>query len=256
MMVSLRSPAEAFHRTGRTIAVGDIHGCATALRTVLAEIEPTPADTIVTIGDYIDRGPDSLAVLDTLIELRHRCHLVPLLGNHEQMLFSARASEMMSKYWQRFGGDATLRLLGPAGLRALRPEHLAFLESCQLVYETPTHFFIHANYDPARPIGGQDEDTALSLSLFEFVPGPHHSGKTAIVGHTAQSEGEILDLGYLKCIDTDCCDGGYLTALDVTSGQIWRAREIPQRSSLRQIAQPLALPGPAENGVEQERSLH
>jgi len=54
-------------------------------------------------------------------------------------------------------------------------------------------------------------------------PGPHCSGKTAIVGHTAQRDGEILDLGYLKCIDTCCYGEGWLTALDVDSGQVWQA---------------------------------
>ena len=70
------------------------------------------------------------------IELKRRCRLVPLLGNHEQMLFSARASQMMCSHWLRFGGDATLRSFGPLGLKALTPEHLTFLESCRLHFET------------------------------------------------------------------------------------------------------------------------
>jgi serine/threonine protein phosphatase 1 len=61
------------------------------------------------------------------------------------------------------------------------------------------------------------------LSLRDWVPPPHVSGKTAIVGHTAQRSGEILDLGYLKCIDTWCYGGGWLTALEVNTGQVWQA---------------------------------
>ena len=57
------------------------------------------------------------------------------------------------------------------------------------------------------------------------IPGPHLSGKTVITGHTAQRDGALLDLGYLKCIDTKCYSGGYLTALDVTSGELWQANE-------------------------------
>ena len=53
--------------------------------------------------------------------------------------------------------------------------------------------------------------------------GPHYSGKTVIVGHTPQPDGKILDLGFLKCIDTLCHDDGWLTALDVDSGQLWQA---------------------------------
>lgn len=247
IMVSLRSSSDTSNRTGRTIAIGDIHGCASALRALVVEIAPTPCDTIVTLGDYVDRGPDSLGVLDTLVDLKRHCRLVPLLGNHEQMLFSARASQMMCKHWLRFGGDATLRSFGPLGLKALTVDHLTFLESCHLSFETPTHLFVHANYDSAKPINQQDEDTALSLSLHESLPGPHISGKTVIVGHTAQESGEILDLGYLKCLDTNCCDGGYLTALDVMSGQTWRAQEIPlQRCSLMHVAQHLSVAAPSE----------
>ena len=60
-------------------------------------------------------------------------------------------------------------------------------------------------------------------SLRDTIPGPHRSGKTVIAGHTSQKGGEILDLGHLKYIDTDCCSGGWLTALDVDTAQVWQA---------------------------------
>src|SRR4029453_4765190 len=71
---------------GRTIAIGDIHGCAAALGALVAAIEPTADDTLVALGDYVDRGPNSRGVLDELLALAKRCRLVPLLGNHEIML--------------------------------------------------------------------------------------------------------------------------------------------------------------------------
>jgi serine/threonine protein phosphatase 1 len=52
---------------------------------------------------------------------------------------------------------------------------------------------------------------------------PHQSGKVAVVGHTPQHSGEVLDLGFLVCIDTNCARGGWLTALDTTSGRVWQA---------------------------------
>jgi serine/threonine protein phosphatase 1 len=55
------------------------------------------------------------------------------------------------------------------------------------------------------------------------TPKPHRSGKVAVVGHTAQKSGEILDLGYLKCIDTFCHGGGWLTALEASTGKVWQA---------------------------------
>ena len=70
--------------SGRLIAIGDIHGHAAALESILDAILPGPDDTIVTLGDYINRGPDSRKVLDLLIDLSRRCQLIPILGNHEE----------------------------------------------------------------------------------------------------------------------------------------------------------------------------
>jgi serine/threonine protein phosphatase 1 len=71
------------------------------------------------------------------------------------------------------------------------------------------------------------DDQAVDLLLWESlrdeIPGPHVSGKTVIVGHTSQKNGEILDLGHLKCLDTYCYGGGWLTAMEVYSGKIWQA---------------------------------
>lgn len=70
----------------RSIAIGDIHGCLLALKAIIAAIDLQPEDTIITLGDYIDRGPDSKGVLDQLIELEGRCNLIPLKGDHDEML--------------------------------------------------------------------------------------------------------------------------------------------------------------------------
>ena len=68
----------------RTIAIGDIHGCSAALDALVEAIRPRPEDCIVTLGDYINRGPDSRGVIERLIELTRRCRLLPILGNHDQ----------------------------------------------------------------------------------------------------------------------------------------------------------------------------
>jgi serine/threonine protein phosphatase 1 len=66
--------------TGRTIAIGDVHGCSDALAALIDAVRPEPVDTVVTLGDLIDRGPDSRGVLDQLVALTRRCRLVPVLG--------------------------------------------------------------------------------------------------------------------------------------------------------------------------------
>jgi serine/threonine protein phosphatase 1 len=94
---------------GRTIAIGDIHGCSVALSSLIEAFAPTSEDTIITLGDYIDRGPDSRGVLDKLIALSNRCQLIPLLGNHEERLFDALHSTKYLKRWLVNGGTDTLR---------------------------------------------------------------------------------------------------------------------------------------------------
>jgi serine/threonine protein phosphatase 1 len=209
---------------GRTIAIGDIHGCSAALDALIEAIRPRPEDTIVTLGDYIDRGPDSRGVLDRLIDLGRRCRLVPILGNHEEMLFEALEGSFPLEYFFGVGGDATIDSYGPGRDLSLIPkDHINFLKGCLDFHETDTHIFAHAGYGPDLPMAEQDAGMLRWNSLRDMTPGPHDSGKTVIVGHTSQKGGEILDLGHLKCIDTYCYGGGWLTALDVATGEVWQA---------------------------------
>jgi serine/threonine protein phosphatase 1 len=77
----------------------------------------------------------------------------------------------------------------------------------------------------ASRLANQDDRILLWLSLRDFVPMQHCSGKIAIIGPTPQPSGEILDLVYLKCIDAGCVKGGWLTALAVESCQRWQVDE-------------------------------
>src|SRR5918994_272072 len=97
----------------RTIAIGDIHGCSAALAALIEAIAPRPEDVVVPLGDYIDRGPDSRGVLDLMIDLGWRCRLVPLLGNHDQMLLDVRAGRYPISWLLDMGGAATLASYGP-----------------------------------------------------------------------------------------------------------------------------------------------
>ena len=73
----------------RTIAIGDIHGCAIALQRLIDEIKPTSNDIIIGMGDYVDRGMNSAGVLEILINLVSTCRFIPLIGNHELMMYKA-----------------------------------------------------------------------------------------------------------------------------------------------------------------------
>jgi serine/threonine protein phosphatase 1 len=209
----------------RTIAIGDIHGCSDALASVLRSVDPQIDDTIITLGDYVDRGIDSKGVIDMLIRLVGDCRLVPILGNHDEMMLRANDSKPAFEEWLEFGGITTLDSYEATGLMSHIPDsHFRFLRSCRSWFETDRHFFVHANYDPNLPLDQQDERTLRWLSLRDFVPGPHLSGKVAVVGHTPQPE--ILNLGHLICLDTGCAFGGKLTAMEMESGEVWQAESM------------------------------
>ena len=205
----------------RTIAIGDIHGCAPALQRLLQELSPQTSDTIVGIGDYVDRGLDSNGVIETLVELVSVCHLVPLIGNHELMMFNGLQGREDFDFWMQYGGSQTLASYGGT-TENIPQHHLTFLNHCLKFYETESHIFLHANYVPDLPLQQQPDRIIFWEHIKETVPAPHQSGKTVVVGHTPQVEGNVRNLGHLQIIDTFCYGDGWLTALDVDSGKIWQ----------------------------------
>jgi serine/threonine protein phosphatase 1 len=112
----------------RTIAIGDIHGCSIALAALIESISPQAEDTIITLGDYVDRGIDSKGVLDLLMGLADRCRLVPLLGNHDEMMLHARDGRGDFQFWLNCGGDAALDSYGSTrSLELIPAAHFRFL---------------------------------------------------------------------------------------------------------------------------------
>ena len=83
----------------RTLAIGDIHGCARSLDKLLSVVQPQPEDLIVALGDYVDRGPDSRGVLDRVIALHAAGRLIALRGNHDLMMLHSREWEDAGAVW-------------------------------------------------------------------------------------------------------------------------------------------------------------
>jgi serine/threonine protein phosphatase 1 len=224
----------------RVIAIGDVHGCAAGLRAVVGAVGPTSDDVVVVLGDCVDRGPDSRGVIDELLQLREKCELVPLLGNHEEMMLNVIDGKPQPDDWLQVGGAATVASYrdGNGKVQAIPDEHVDFIRSWGDYYETVSHFFAHASYEPEQALASQHWQTMRWQSLKFGIPAPHVSGKTAIVGHTSQKSGEVLYLGHLTCIDTFCWGGGWLTALDVMTGEVWQADRTGALRASRLAARP------------------
>ncbi|HWB00994.1 MAG TPA: metallophosphoesterase family protein [Pirellulales bacterium] len=212
----------------RVLTIGDIHGCTRAFDAVLAAAELAPNDWLVTLGDYVDRGPDSRGIMDRLIDLNKSGRLVALRGNHEEMMLDAREDIGLMGAWLQYGGEDTLHSYGTNGqigsLDDVPDDHWMFLEhQCVDWFESERHFFVHANADPKLHLPDQP---ATMLRWAKFVdPPPHRSGKIMVCGHTVQENGWPRNIGHAVCIDTGIYDHGWLTCLDVGSGQFWQANQ-------------------------------
>ena len=125
--------------TVRLLAIGDIHGCYKSLTELERYASFASDDVIVTMGDYVDRGPESRSVLDWLIAREAQFHLVPLLGNHELMMLAAYEGRHYDD-WISCGGDAALRSYesstGPTTLADVPESHWRFIKSCRAYHET------------------------------------------------------------------------------------------------------------------------
>jgi serine/threonine protein phosphatase 1 len=212
----------------RILAIGDIHGCSIAFNTLLELVNPQPEDLIITLGDYVDRGPDSKGVIEKLLKLHQEKNVVSLKGNHEIMMLEARKGQKEADLWLSVGGLAALFSYSgtwdSGKLTDIPEEHWNFLEyQCVNYWETENHIFVHANVNPELPLSEQPEGMLFWRKFSEQKP--HYSGKTMICGHTRQTSGQPLYLDHGICIDTWVYGEGWLTCLDVISGKIWQTNQ-------------------------------
>ncbi len=213
----------------RTIAIGDVHGHAVALRALLGVVKPTRGDVLVFLGDYINRGPDGKGVVDAILDLQQACKTICLFGNHEEMLLAARWDFAEYKFWQKFGGDKTAESYKVSGVRSAAkimedyPDHEAFYRNLATHHETESHIFVHAAYDPSRTFA-QQHATLRWESYHKYPPPPV---KTLVCGHSPQ-QSLIPDFRERQiCIDTGCgvYKDGRLTALDVGTLKYWQVNQ-------------------------------
>lgn len=214
----------------RTFVVGDVHGYIKPLSALFATLAPTRRDTVVMLGDYIDRGPDSKKVLQFLKKQAKSCNLITLRGNHEDILFHILEDPLYAlantEDWLTWGGAETLQSFNVKFPYQLPGWVFTFLKSCPLYYETDKNLFVHANFDPQLPLNVQDPDILCWQRVYSTFDYPRHcSGKMGFVGHTAQKSGQILEKEGFWCLDTYLYGGRYLTAAEVETGRTWRATQ-------------------------------
>jgi serine/threonine protein phosphatase 1 len=204
-------------------AIGDVHGCVDALDALLAALRLTPSDRVVFLGDLIDRGPQPVAVVERVMNLTNAGVAMLVIGNHEEMMLRARDGALDIPTWAACGGAPTLVDYERNG-RSTFEAHCAFFETSGLrAFEDETHLYVHGTVDPLLSL---DDTPGETLRWRRFgPPAPHISGKRVVAGHTPQKKGWPLLLPHAACIDTWCCGGQWLTALDLDGDRFVQAHE-------------------------------
>jgi serine/threonine protein phosphatase 1 len=211
----------------KIFAIGDIHGCLGKLRQLIQNINADPEnDTIVFIGDYIDRGSAAREVVDYVIKVKAEYKkVVCLLGNHEYM-FLRYLGGLDEEMYLYNGGSATLFAYAislsetPPERKAKIPrKHLKFFESLLPYYEANDYLFVHAGLKPGLILSQQTIYNLLWVR-HEFIDTDYDFGKMIVFGHTPLSYPLIMPnkIG----IDTGAVFGGKLTCVELPAVKIYQ----------------------------------
>jgi len=217
-----------------TYAIGDIHGKFHMLVELIAKIAPEKDDTLIFLGDYIDRGDMSFEVIEFLIGLNKKHNCVFLMGNHEVM-FLDFLSGIHENMFKMNGGYKTVNNYEIHGYdihhhtpyleRTLPRTHIDFLHNLKYYHETEEYIFVHAGLLPYISLEKQPKDELVWIR-FRFIESSYDWGKKVIFGHTPSSE--VLFEANKICIDTGAAYSGPLTAIKLPEETI--IQQMPARS--------------------------
>ena len=185
-------------RGRRVYAIGDIHGSLPQLERLHREIQrdlaarPTPRPLLVHLGDYIDHGPGSAGVIETLLSRPPSIPVVNLLGDHERMLIDALDGDRAAATdWLWSGGREALASWGldPATPReqwekALPPAHVVFLRGLKRMHREGDYLFVHAGIRPGVALAAQTLDDLTGIRQ-PFLWTEQSLGVIVVHGHSA-----------------------------------------------------------------------
>jgi serine/threonine protein phosphatase 1 len=223
-------------------AIGDLHGCPNELEVLLDAIAPNRDDTVVFLGDYVDRGPAVRQLVDRLLRLRDEAFTsVFLRGNHEDMLLAHLGiGGRHGDVYLENGGGATLASYGiPAGtsgrasLALLPQEHVEFFRTCRLHHIAPPFLYVHAGIRPGVALAEQNEGDLLWIRE-EFFSQPHALPYTIVFGHTPTREARI-ELPYRIGIDTGLVYGNKLSCLDADGQRLVQVARGTRQATTRDL---------------------
>ncbi len=240
-----------------TIAIGDIHGNSRALQDLLGQLttELTAADTVVFLGDYIDRGPDSRGCIERILQFRAgaAARVVTLAGNHEDWLLRSLSDPTRHSWILGMDAFATIasystvaagvlrEALSEVGVRlltesvelpyavffdAMPAEHLRFLRDLQLFHRSGGSVFVHGGVDwLVGPVEQQSRKTVLWGC--DGFPEAYQGTDCVVYGHYSNAvldaEGWPRPLVLPRSIGIDTIAHGVLTAVEIGGSRMWQS---------------------------------
>ncbi len=229
---------------GHAFVIGDIHGCIHELVAILDFITPrlSSADVVVFLGDYVDRGPASKAVVERVLEFKAAFPGTVLLkGNHEQMLQDFLTDNRSIEHpYLMHGGRETFESYGAPfaqmledPLSAIPETHQEFYRALELGVVFGRYLFVHAGVDPSIPLQSQQEEDLLWVRE-RFLRENHDLPFTVVHGHTA-FENVAIRRGIRIGIDTGAVFGNLLTCLELPTGVAYQVKRGETRVVVRQL---------------------
>jgi len=190
----------------KTYAIADLHGrhdLLTGAINAISDVDQGPL-TFVTLGDYIDRGPDSAKVISTLMVIRANpptgWNVICLKGNHEAMMVETLRTPLSLDWWLGNGGDATLFSYGDdlsggnLGPKVVPDSHIDWIDGLPLVYLDPNRIFVHAGVIPGKSLEDHSADT-LTWMLYPSGADEDFFGRHIVHGHHQFGRGPMLYKG-------------------------------------------------------------
>ena len=214
-------------------AIGDVHGCADELDELLEMLPLKDSSTVVMLGDYIDRGPYSRRVLETLIEWKTKQDIVTLCGNHEEMFrefLDGSDPQRVARFILNRGSSTLADFADEHGEWVIPRAHVEFLENLKLWHETDDHFFVHAGVPDIalKEIDSVRDREELLWIRRTFINNSRKWEKRIVHGHTVVNAVEVS--ASRINVDTGCVFGGYLTAIELPSHRLY---SVPRKTGLR-----------------------
>lgn len=221
-------------KRGKIFAIGDIHGCISSLRKLFARLPYIKGrDTLVFMGDYIDRGPDSREVIEFIKNLQDSGHdLIPLMGNHEYYLIKAAAinnitdNDIFITSLRDIGIEATIESYGAKGLSLISGlsfmplSHREFLNGLMPFWESDEFIFVHGGFNPELRLEEQSIPHIYEMRDI-FLTSDFDFGKRVVFGHTP-FETPLVTSTKIG-IDTGAVYGNFLTAVELPELHFYHA---------------------------------